>query len=257
MSRSAIRCVAEHGGQVERIVLSRPKANVLDLEMISEIRRRLAELDAERGNLKLLVFEGEGAHFSFGASVAEHLPEKVGVLLPSFHHLFWDLEALGVPTAAVVRGQCLGGGFELVLWCGLVFCDATARFGVPETKLGVFPPMASIALPWRLTGARSTQLILSGETVDGAAAAKRGLADACVEDPEAELERWFREHLEPKSAVALRSAWRASRRLLADSLKNDLQSLEKLYLQDLMSHHDPVEGIRAFVERREPVWRNR
>jgi cyclohexa-1,5-dienecarbonyl-CoA hydratase len=251
-----VRLSTERSAQIERIVLDRPSGNVLDLEMLASIRGRIEQIAADPGPCKLVVFEGTGKHFSFGASVAEHLPDKVGTLLPAFHRLFWDLERLSIPTAAVVRGQCLGGGFELALWCGLVFCDATARFGVPEVKLGVFPPIAAIVLPWRVSGARSTQLILSGESVDGRTAARVGLADWCGEDPEAELQKWFVENLESKSAVAVRTAWRASRRLLADSLRNDLTSLESLYLNDLMSHVDPVEGISAFVERRPPVWRD-
>ncbi len=253
---SPIRCSRERNGQLERIVLDRPKGNILDLETLSAIRRHLANLQGDPGDVKLLVFEGAGSHFSFGASVAEHLPDKVGVLLRTFHQLFFDLEALSLPTAAVVRGQCLGGAFELVLCCGMVFCDPSARFGVPETKLGVFPPIAALALPWRVSGARSTQIILSGEVLEGEAAAHSGLADCCSDNPEAALQEWFTNHLEPKSAIALRAAWRASRRLLSEVLKRDLGSLEKLYLKDLMSHHDPVEGISAFIERRPPVWRN-
>ncbi len=253
---SPVRLSTERSGQIDRIVLDRPKGNLIDLEMIEAIRGRIAEIAADPGARKLLVFEGAGSHFSFGASVEEHLPEKVGRLLPAFHRLFWDLERLSIPTAAVVRGQCLGGGFELAVWCGLLLCDGTSRLGVPEIKLGVFPPIAAIVLPWRVSGARSTQMILSGESVDGMAAAHLGLADSCSDDPEADLQKWFVQNLEGKSAVAIRTAWRASRRLLADALRNDLTSLESLYLKDLMSYEDPIEGISAFVEKRPPVWRN-
>jgi cyclohexa-1,5-dienecarbonyl-CoA hydratase len=251
---SPIRCTTEHSGQLERIVLDRPKANILDCEMLAAIRERIARLAEAPGASKLLVFEGAGGNFSFGASVEEHLPDRVTGLLRQFHRLFLDLERLSIPTAAVVRGQCLGGGFELALWCGYVVCEPSARFGVPETKLGVFPPMAALALPWRVTGARSTQMILSGESLAGEEAARCGIADLCTDDAEAALQEWFRMRLAPKSAVALRAAWRASRRLLADSLKNDIWSLEKYYLTDLMSHQDPVEGLSAFLEHRPPVW---
>jgi cyclohexa-1,5-dienecarbonyl-CoA hydratase len=253
---SPVRFSTERSGQIERIILDRPNGNVLDLEMLAAIRERIEHISADPGTCKLLVFEGAGRHFSFGASVEEHLPDKVGRLLPAFHELFWDLERLSIPTAAVVRGQCLGGGFELALWCGVLFCDATARFAVPEIKLGVFPPIAAIGLPWRVSGARSTQMILSGEPIDGMSAAHLGIADWCCEDPEDRLQSWFTQNLEERSSIAVRTAWRASRWLLADALRNDLTSLESLYLKDLMSHVDPVEGISAFVERRPPVWRN-
>jgi len=249
-----VRCAAEHSGQIQRIVLDRPRGNVLDLEMIGAIRARLRALAAEPGPLKLVVFEGAGEHFSFGASVPEHLPGKVGELLPAFHGLFRDLEALSAPTAAVVRGQCLGGAFELALWCGMVFAEPSSRLGVPETRLGVFPPMAAIALPWRTTGARATQLILAGDTLNAQGAAAWGLIDRCTHDVEADLQRWFRETLADKSAVALRAAWGASRRHLAAALASDVPVLEKQYLDDLMSRRDPVEGLTAFLERRPPVW---
>jgi cyclohexa-1,5-dienecarbonyl-CoA hydratase len=251
-----IRCAAERSGQIQRILLDRPKGNVLDLEMICAVRAHLQQLAKDPGPLKLVVFEGAGEHFSFGASVQEHLPGKVGELLPAFHGLFRDLEALSAPTAAVVRGQCLGGAFELALWCGMVFAEPSARFGVPETRLGVFPPVAAIALPWRTTGARATQLIVAGDTFDAQGAAAWGLIDRCVHDVEAELERWFQETLADKSAVALRAAWRASRRFLAAALSNDLPVLEKQYLEDLMAHRDPIEGLKAFLERRPPAWSN-
>jgi cyclohexa-1,5-dienecarbonyl-CoA hydratase len=251
---SPIRCSTEHSGEIERIVLDRPKGNVLDCEMLAAIRDRIEALSQVPGPVKLLVFEGAGGNFSFGASVEEHLPDRVAGMLGQFHRLFLDLERLSVPTAAVVRGQCLGGGFELALWCGYVLCEPSARFGVPETKLGVFPPIAALALPWRMSGARSTQMILSGESLEGEEALHCGIADVCAEDAERALQELFTAKFAGKSAVALRAAWRASRRLLADSLKNDIWSLEKYYLTDLMSHRDPVEGLSAFLERRKPVW---
>jgi cyclohexa-1,5-dienecarbonyl-CoA hydratase len=177
-------------------------------------------------------------------------------LLPAFHGLFRDLEALGVPTAALVRGQCLGGAFELALWCGVIFCEPSARLGLPETKLGVFAPLAPIALPWRVAGARATQVMLSGDTYDAQGAAAWGLVDRCTSDAGPALLQWFDERLAGKSGIAVRMAWRASRRLLSRSLAIDLPELERLYLEELMAHRDPVEGLTAFLERRPPVWKD-
>jgi cyclohexa-1,5-dienecarbonyl-CoA hydratase len=253
---SPIRCSEERSAQVQRIVLDRPKANILDREMVEAIRGRLRELSANPGPLKLVVFEGAGEHFSFGASVEEHMPGRIEEVLPVFHQLFRDLEALGVPTAAVVRGQCLGGGFELALWCGFIVCEPSAKLGVPEIKLGVFPPVAAIALPWRVPGARATQVMLSGDTYDGPGAAAWGLVDRCTNDAGSALLQWFDERLAGKSAVAVRMAWRASRRLLTRFLAVDLPEVEKLYLKELMAHDDPVEGMKAFLERRAPAWKD-
>jgi cyclohexa-1,5-dienecarbonyl-CoA hydratase len=254
---SPIRTASESSGQLERIVLARPKANVLDKDMIAAIASRVEELAKNPGSLKLLVFEGAGDHFSFGASVEEHLPEKIGEVLPRFHDLFRRIEALSVPTAAVVRGQCLGGGFELALWCGMVFCEPSARFGVPEIKLGVFPPIAALALPWRVPGAKAVQIVLSGDAIEAEEAARLGIADRCVRDAGAALREWFSAQLAGKSAVAVRAAWKAARRPLAERFESRIGELERLYLEDLMSHRDPAEGIRAFLQKRAPIWEDR
>ena len=250
-----VRLVPETGG-VRRIVLDRPPANILDLETFGAIRRVVGEIQADP-ETRLIVFEGAGAHFSYGASVAEHLPEKVGELLPAFRALLAELEATGIPTASIVRGRCLGGGLELAAWCGRVFCDATAQFAVPEIRLAVFPPIAAILLPWRVGGSAATEMILSGVSIDGERAARVGLADVCAADPDAALRKWAEETLAGKSTVALRYAYRAVRRPLARSLAEDLPALEKAYLEGLMAHRDPVEGLEAFLEKRTPSWENR
>lgn len=250
MIRVETRC----DGAIEHIWLDRPKANVLDRAMVSALRAHLRTV--RRPGLKLLVFEGTGAHFSFGASVPEHLPGMVGDMLPEFHQLFRELEGVGVPTAAVVRGQCLGGGFELALACGRVFCDSTARFAVPEVKLGVFPPVAAVLLPLRTGSVRSMELIVTGRTLTGADALACGVADELSEDPRRALDAWYDAHLAPLSAVAVSYAWRASRRSVVRALDGELSELERLYLDELMLRADPVEGIEAFVARRAPIWRN-
>jgi cyclohexa-1,5-dienecarbonyl-CoA hydratase len=254
---SPLRVGTERDGQVVRLTLARPKANVLDAALVDALRRALDGLEAS-GPLKLVLFDHEGPHFSFGASVEEHLPARVGQMLSSFHALFRDLEGLGVPTAAIVRGQCLGGGLELALVCGRVFVAPGARLGVPEVKLGVFPPVGALLLPLRARMADAVDLVLSGATVDGPAAVRLGLADECSDDPAGSALAWFDERLAPRSAVAVRHAWRAVRRPVARALGEDLAALERQYLEELMSHRDPVEGLQAFLDHnRPPVWEHR
>lgn len=245
-------------GEAVRLTLNRPKGNVIDTEMIAALRSAIASLSTRTPHhLKLIVFEGEGAHFSFGASVEEHRPNEVHRMLPAFHRFFVELEASKIPTAAIVKGQCLGGGCELALFCGTVFCDRTARFGVPEAKLCVFPPIAALTLPWRIGGSKSTNLILTGESIDGEMAASWGLVDHCTDQPDATLSHWFETHFHPKSAVGLRYAWHAARLPIQRALENDLPRLESLYLGQLMQHDDPREGIHAFIDKRSPQWSHR
>lgn len=246
----------EREGQIARLTLARPKANLLDAAMVTELRAaigRLVPLPA----LKLVIIDAEGPHFSFGASVPEHLPSKVHAMLTGFHALFRELEALGVPTAAIVRGQCLGGAFELAIACGRVYCDPTARFAVPEITLGVFPPIAAVLLPFRVRMPEATSIVLSGAPFIGEDAAAVGVADECAADPEAACLAWFDSALAAHSAVAIRCAWRALRRPVARALANDLADAEQLYLGELMRHRDPVEGLQAFIERRPPIWEHR
>ena len=246
----------ERPGAAALVTIDRPeRRNAIDgptAEALHDAFRRFVADDEAR----VLVLAGAGEDaFCAGADL-----KSLGTLGPRLDlpegPLGFTRMTSPKPTIAAISGWCLAGGFELALWCGVLFCDATARFAVPEIKLGVFPPIAAIVLPWRVSGARSTQMILSGEPIDGMSAAHLGIADWCCKDPEDRLQTWFTENLEEKSAIAIRTAWRASRWLLADALSNNLTSLESLYLKDLMSHVDPVEGISAFVERRPPVWRN-
>ncbi len=244
-----------HGGAVARVRLRRPRANVLDSEMVDALRGVVEGCGAISG-LKLLVFEGEGPNFSFGASVPAHLPGRVEDMLRRFHNLFFDIEELGVPTAALVRGHCLGGAAELVATCGLVVADASARIGFPEVTLGVFPPVAAMGLRWGVGGATATRLVITGEVIPAGQALSTGLFDLVVDDPEAALDAWYSAHLGALSAVAVRYAWQASRAPFLAALREELPRLESLYLDDMMRHSDPVEGITAFVEKRQPEWRH-
>ncbi len=243
----------ELDGAALRIVLAAPKANVLDAAMIGAIRRALAE-DVDR-HTRLLVFEGAGKHFSFGASVAEHTKEEAPAMLEAFHGLFRQLDDLSVPTCAVVRGRCLGGGLELASWCSWVVATPDAVLGQPEIALAVFPPMASLLLPWRASGATALDLCVSGRSVTADEALRLGVVDAVSEDPDA----WWRERAKPllaTSATSLRFAERAARSTLRRQLNEELPGLEDHYLRELMATHDANEGIAAFLERRKPDYRD-
>jgi cyclohexa-1,5-dienecarbonyl-CoA hydratase len=242
------------GGAVLRIVLDAPKANILDSAMIRAIGGAL-EADVEAGT-KLIVFEGAGKHFCFGASVEEHRRDAAPAMLAAFHGLFRQLARLAVPTCAIVRGQCLGGGLELAAYCTFLVATPEARLGQPEIKLAVFPPMASLLLPWRLGGGAALDLCVTGRSVDAAEAQRMGLVNAVTDDPEAWVSALFAESLRPTSASSLRFAERAARADLMRRLERDLPELERLYLDELMTTHDANEGIAAFLERRAPQHRN-
>jgi cyclohexa-1,5-dienecarbonyl-CoA hydratase len=183
-------------------------------------------------------------------------------MLASFHGLVRELAAYPVPLAALVEGRCLGGAFEMVLCCHLIFATPSARFGCPEIKLGVFPPVLAAIGALRLGGALAERLILTGEELDAAAAERAGLVAAILGpdgDPEELLLAWYRARLRPLSAFALRQAARASRSGsgLLEALGRPLEAVERQYLGEVVASHDGNEGIEAFLARRPPVWRDR
>ncbi len=241
-------------GAVLQLVLNRPKANILDAEMIGSI---VDALDTRvTADTKLIVFEGQGKHFCFGASVAEHQKEQAGDMLRAFHGMFRKLAQLAVPTCAVVRGQCLGGGLELASWCTWIVATPDARLGQPEIKLAVFPPMASLVLPWRVGGGVGLDLCVSGRSVKAEEALAIGLITAVTDDPAGWWRNLYEKNLALTSARSLRFAERAVRVELMQRMETQLPILEGLYLTELMNTHDANEGIAAFLERRTPTFTN-
>jgi len=249
----AVRVEAHEGGAVWKVVLDTPKANLVDMEkceLLSEIFLRAGE---ENG-LKAVVLHGEGPHFSFGASVAEHLPGRVEAMLRGFHRVFRRMLDARVPTLAAVTGQCLGGGMELALLCHRIFASPDARFGQPEIVLGVLAPVASVALADRVGRGPAEHLLLSGASLPADEAARIGLVDEVADDPVEAALAYAREHLLPKSASSLRFAVQAARAGFAERFRTELAAVERLYLHDLMRTGDAQEGLEAFLEKRPPRW---
>jgi cyclohexa-1,5-dienecarbonyl-CoA hydratase len=248
-----VRSETLEGGAVRRLVLTGSKGNVLSSAMSAALAAAVREA-AAIPSVKAILLEGDGAHFSFGASVEEHLPEHVAAMLRGFHALFRTLLETAVPALASVRGRCLGGGLELAAFCHRVFASPDARLGQPEIVLGVFPPVASMFLRERTGRGAAEDLCLSGRTIDAAEAHAIGLVDVIADDPSAAAIAYAREHLLPRSAASIRHAARAVRRDLAARFESDLAAQEALYLEGLMKTRDAEEGIRAFLEKRPPRW---
>ena len=247
-----VKVLVRREGRVLELRLAAPPANVIDKEMIAELRAALEANDDPR--LSAIVFAAEGPNFSFGASVEEHRAEKAAAMLHDFHGLFRKLAAMSVPTFAVVRGRCFGGGLELAAWCSFVFAHPEAELGQPEIKLAVFPPLASLLLPWRVGGGRALELCISGRSIRGTEAKAIGLVTEVGEDPAALASRFIEERISTCSASSLRFAERAVRGDLYGLLESRLPRLERSYLDDLMATEDANEGIAAFLEKRRPVW---
>jgi len=247
-----------HNGSVANVILDDGKGNVLDNVMMLELLDLISEFKKNK-DIKLVTFQGEGKHFSFGASVPEHTSEFAEMMIKTFHKLFFELVELSIPTMAKISGQCLGGGMELALFCNMMFADKTAVLAQPEIKLGVFPPPASVMLPIKIGNGRAEEILLTGRNIYAEEGEKIGLLNKVFEDKEAlnaGADEWIAKHIVPKSASSLKYGVKAARAVFNYILTNKLPYLEELYVKELMSTKDANEGINSFLEKRKPVWEN-
>lgn len=253
---SPLKIWTEKEGSLLRLRLARPKANLVDAAMIAALRAALHE-HLPVPKLRAVLLDAEGPHFSFGASVEEHLPGSCAAMLRELHALVGQLVAAAVPVLVAVRGQCLGGGLELALSGHRIFAAPGASLGQPEIKLAVFAPAASCLLPERIGQARADDLLFSGRSVGAEEAHRIGLVDELADDPSAAAVAYFEAHLAPRSGSSLRFAVRAARAGFTDRVLSKLAEVEKLYLEGLMATRDAVEGLNAFLAKRPASWEDR
>lgn len=256
MSATPLKVELEKDGGLLRLRLNRPKANIVDAAMIAALRSAL-DRHLSGARLRAVLLEAEGPHFSFGASVEEHLPGSCAAMLRELHALILRLVASPVPVLVAVRGQCLGGGLEVAAAGHRIFAAPGATLGQPEIKLGVFAPAASCLLPERIGRSRAEDLLFSGRGIGAEEAHGIGLVDALADDPSQAALAYFEEHLAKRSAGSLRFAVRAARFDFVERVRLKLAEVERQYLEGLMATHDAVEGLTAFIAKRPPVWEDR
>ena len=244
----------ERGGALV-VTLARPPVNVLDLATIAAIHAVLSPL-RERRELRAVIFRSSlDGTFSAGVDVADHVPERAPAMLDAVHGLFRLVDALPQVAVAAVDGRCLGGACELVALCDAAFATPRSSFGFPEIDVGCFPPAAAALLPG-LVGRAATELILTGTRIAAAEAERIGLITRVVADADAAAEA-FVERLATKSAAVLAIARRALREAGRAGFASGLARAEALYRADLLASEDAAEGVRAFLEKRAPRWRDR
>lgn len=248
-----LRVRVDRDGALLCLTLARPKANLIDAAMIAALAEALAQHRGRRG-LRGVLIDAEGPHFSFGASVEEHLPGRCAQMLASLHALLLAMLDYPVPIASVVRGQCLGGGLELALAGGPIFAARDAQFAQPEMKLGVFAPAASVLLPWRVNQPVAEDLLLSGRSIGADEAHAIGLVQHVGDDPAQAALACFDTGIAGKSASSLALAIAAARAARVREARARLAELERLYLEQLMRTHDANEGLAAFLAKRQPHW---
>lgn len=236
-----------------RITLDDPPLHILDIDLLAALRETIARVRPDR---HCLIFDSTGEKaFSAGASVQDHMGDRVADMLRHFHDCFRMLARLDLVTVALVRGVALGGGCELALACDFVLASDRARFGQPEIALGVFPPVAAWQLSRQIPPRKGLELLLTGDPIDAATAERLGLVNAVFAAAEftagagAWLERLYRH-----SASSLRHAKKAFRIAQAGDFEQRLSEVETFYLDELMKTADANEGLTAFLEKRKPRW---
>jgi len=239
-----------------RITLADPPLHILDIAMLNDLRDAVARV---RNDRHCLIIDAQGDKaFSAGASVQDHLGDRVIEMLRVFHDCFRALARLELTTVALVRGAALGGGCELAMVCDFVLASDRARFGQPEINLGVFPPVAAYQLSRQIAPRRGLELLLTGDPIDAATAEQHGLVNAVFPAAEfdSKCEEWLA-RLYRQSASSLRFAKKAFRLAQSDDFEERLAKVERLYLDELMKTDDATEGLNAFLEKRKPEWRGR
>ena len=247
---------AQIDGGLGTITLNRPPVNILNIEMMNEINDTLKDWIDNR-DLKVVLFNANGKCFSAGVDVAEHMGDLVREMIESFHGMFRLMDKLGAVTVSSVYGSCLGGGCELAVFCDLVITDDTAKFGQPEIQVGVLPPIAVQIMP-RIIGRKAAMdLILSGRIVSAQEAMGMGLINKVV--TKGDLPKETQEFVKPYlslSAEVLRVTKKTIKAGLIDDLEPSLKIIEDIYLNELMRTADAQEGLKAFLEKRSPEWKN-
>jgi cyclohexa-1,5-dienecarbonyl-CoA hydratase len=249
--------IFEKTDNLARIILNRPPANILNMETMNEIGQAVDSLfDAEE--VKFIIFSSSCRFFSGGIDMTEHEPQQVFQLLEAFHRIFLSIADLGKPTLAVVNGPALGGGCELATFCDMVIASEHAVFGQPEIRFGVLPPIATVVFPYLVGKKKAMELMLTGDTINAQEALAIGLINRVVpadriEMVVDELIRRLSAHSAPVLQLMKKSA------LAGEGLnfRDALAKVEDIYLNHLMALEDSQEGVKAFLEKRLPSWKNK
>jgi cyclohexa-1,5-dienecarbonyl-CoA hydratase len=244
-------------GDLSKITLCRPPLNYLNLELLQQFYEILDSF-GDAPKCSALILEAEGSAFSAGLELAEQTRQDSFLLLEKFHRVAQGLNAFPRPTIALVRGMALGAGNEILACCDFVFASKNAIFGQPEIKIGSMPSLAPLILPPLIGSRRMLEMILTGNLLNAKQAEQIGLIHRLVPDEELataaeELLKIFRSLSNPVLALTLYAA----RQPRIREMEAHLRESQAVYLNQLMELEDPAEGVKAFLEKRQPKWKNR
>jgi enoyl-CoA hydratase len=247
----------EDGAGVARLTISNPaRRNALTDPVLAALTAHAEAADADPAIRAILIAGSEKA-FASGADVRALLErsavEAFGGDMPA---LWARLRRIATPTVAAVSGYCLGGGCELAMYCDVVIAAPGARFGLPETQLGLIPGAGGTQmLPRAIGRAKAADMILTGRLLDAAEAERAGLVSRVAED-------WLGEAVGVAEALAARPAvaQRLAKAALLGAFESPLSAgieAERAAFGVAFGSEDAREGLQAFVDKRDPTWTHR
>lgn len=239
-----------------QIILNRPPINAFNLEMIEEINRAISGL-IYRNDIKTIAFLASGKNFCGGFSPEDFSEDRSYQLIEAFGRLFVQLQETNIPVISVVQGMALGAGFELVIFSDLAIATESSKFGFPDVRIGLIPAIACNILQRCLPPKRAAELIFSGDVITAKDAEHYGLINKVVPDDKLQEQAGLMVgKLLQYSAPVLQCAKKAITSSQGKVLQEGLRAVEEVYLQQLLNLEDSREGIKAFIEKRKPVWKN-
>ncbi|MFX0031449.1 MAG: enoyl-CoA hydratase/isomerase family protein [Candidatus Hodarchaeota archaeon] len=249
--------VVEKTNHIGKIIFNNGPLNILTIPMMEQINKALEGFIGDQ-SLKILIFDHNGKAFSAGVDISDHIGDKAPKMIKEFHGIFRKLNKIKCPTIASIKGAALGGGCEIALFCDIVLTSDKAKFGQPEVKVGVFPPIAILAFPHIIRNKKAFELIILGEIIDANEAHRLGISNQIF--PHESYEQEFKNYIgsfDTLSSIVLQHTKNAFNKALNFDFEKKLDEIEQFYLKELMSTHDANEGLQAFLEKRAPNWQNR
>jgi enoyl-CoA hydratase len=257
---AAPRLSVRREGAVAVVEFANPPLNLLTMDLRSRIRAAAADIAAD-GDVRAVVLQSEGDRsFSAGSDIREFPPDQeAGAERAVLEHACYDaVAALPQPVVAAVQGHVLGGGLELAMAADLRVADESARFGLPEVKLGVFPSGAGTQrLPRLVHPSRAKRMMYLGEVIEAGEALELGLVDEVA--PSGTV-RDAALRLAQEIAAQPRLAVQAIKKAVDHGLAHGHhagQAMEVQLISHLFASHDAQEGVRSFLESRVPVFQHR
>lgn len=242
---------------IATITLNHPPVNVMTSRMMEEIGQAFSRVEKE-GRTHAIVIRGAGRCFSAGADVREHLPDQAPEMIRSLHRLVESVMGLKTPLVAVLHGTALGGAFEFATLADVVLVQEGCRLGLPEIRLGSFPPVAAAFYPAMIGWKHALEVLLTGDTISPERACELGLATAVL--PAGRFEEEVEKRLARIRSLSLPVLKLCKMATLGGFVQRPLEALstaETIYVQELLKTRDAREGLEAFLQKRAPVWEHR